>query len=72
MTATEPATADSPPRAVVAALVTHNRHDVLQETLDAVLAQTRPPDSVLVVDNGSVRWHCGATCAKTNESAVCR
>ncbi len=53
MTATEPATADSPPRAVAAVLVTHNRHDVLQETLDVVLAQTRPPDSVLVVDNGS-------------------
>jgi GT2 family glycosyltransferase len=38
---------------VVAALVTHNRRDVLRQTLAAVLAQDRPPDGVLVVDNAS-------------------
>ena len=53
MTAIRPSTAGSPPRAVAALLVTHNRHEVLQETLDAIFAQTRPPDSVLVVDNAS-------------------
>jgi GT2 family glycosyltransferase len=38
---------------VVAALVTHNRRDVLRGTLAAVAGQTRPPDEVLVVDNAS-------------------
>ena len=38
---------------VCAVVVTHNRHDVLIDTLACVLAQTRPPDRVLVVDNAS-------------------
>jgi rhamnopyranosyl-N-acetylglucosaminyl-diphospho-decaprenol beta-1,3/1,4-galactofuranosyltransferase len=38
---------------VVAALVTHNRREILRDTLDAVLAQSRPPDEVVVVDNAS-------------------
>jgi rhamnopyranosyl-N-acetylglucosaminyl-diphospho-decaprenol beta-1,3/1,4-galactofuranosyltransferase len=38
---------------VVAVVVTYNRKEVLRECLEAVTAQTRPPDSVLVVDNAS-------------------
>ena len=34
-------------------LVTHNRRDLLGRTLDALAAQTRPADEVIVVDNGS-------------------
>jgi len=38
---------------VVAVVVTYNRKDLLRECLDALRAQTRPPDRVLVVDNAS-------------------
>jgi rhamnopyranosyl-N-acetylglucosaminyl-diphospho-decaprenol beta-1,3/1,4-galactofuranosyltransferase len=38
---------------VCAVVVTHNRRDLLEECLDAVLAQTRGVDHVLVVDNAS-------------------
>jgi GT2 family glycosyltransferase len=38
---------------VCAVAVTHNRCALLEECLDAVLAQTRAPDEVLVVDNAS-------------------
>ncbi len=38
---------------VVAVVVTWNRRDLLTEALQAVLAQTRPPDAVVVVDNAS-------------------
>ena len=38
---------------VCAVVVTHNRHALLVECLDAVLAQTRPVEHVLVVDNAS-------------------
>ena len=38
---------------ICAVLVTYNRRDLLAEALGAVLAQTRPPDAVLVVDNAS-------------------
>jgi rhamnopyranosyl-N-acetylglucosaminyl-diphospho-decaprenol beta-1,3/1,4-galactofuranosyltransferase len=41
-----------PPR-VVAVVVTWNRLDLLRESLAAVLAQHRPPDAVIVVDNAS-------------------
>ena len=34
-------------------LVTHNRLPLLEQTLDALAAQTLPPQEVLVVDNGS-------------------
>ncbi|HEY7280039.1 MAG TPA: glycosyltransferase [Actinomycetota bacterium] len=36
---------------VVAVVVTYRRTDLLRSSVDAVLAQTRPPDLVLVVDN---------------------
>ncbi|MGH7665082.1 MAG: glycosyltransferase family 2 protein [Gemmatimonadaceae bacterium] len=39
-------------QAVAAVVVTYNRRVVLRETLRAVLSQTRPPDEVVVVDNG--------------------
>ena len=32
---------------------THNRAGFLPETLDAILGQTRPPDEIVVVDDGS-------------------
>lgn len=38
---------------VCAVVVTHNRRDLLAESLTAVLGQTRPPDAVIVVDNVS-------------------
>jgi GT2 family glycosyltransferase len=41
------------PLRVVAALVTRDRVDLLRESLAAVMGQTRPPDRVVVVDNGS-------------------
>jgi rhamnopyranosyl-N-acetylglucosaminyl-diphospho-decaprenol beta-1,3/1,4-galactofuranosyltransferase len=46
------ATTASPPR-VVAVVVTWNRRELLLESLAAVLAQTRPADQVIVVDNAS-------------------
>lgn len=36
-----------------AVVVTYNRRDLLRECLQALLAQTRPPDRILVVDNVS-------------------
>jgi glycosyltransferase involved in cell wall biosynthesis len=38
---------------IVAVVVTYNRKELLQEALAAIRAQTRPPDSVVVVDNQS-------------------
>jgi rhamnopyranosyl-N-acetylglucosaminyl-diphospho-decaprenol beta-1,3/1,4-galactofuranosyltransferase len=38
---------------VIAVVVTYNRRDLLLESLAAVLAQTRAPDQVIVVDNAS-------------------
>src|SRR5262249_14986996 len=38
---------------VTAVVVTYNRRDLLLESLAAVLAQNRAPDSVIVVDNAS-------------------
>lgn len=38
---------------VHAVLVTHNRRELLREALNALAAQTVPPDAVLVVDNAS-------------------
>lgn len=35
-------------------VVTFNRPRILQSTLQAILAQTHPPDMVLIVDNGSL------------------
>jgi rhamnopyranosyl-N-acetylglucosaminyl-diphospho-decaprenol beta-1,3/1,4-galactofuranosyltransferase len=38
---------------VWAVVVTYNRRELLEQCLDALLAQTRPPDRILVVDNAS-------------------
>ena len=38
---------------VVAAILTRNRRDLLRQSLEAVLDQTRPADRVIVVDNES-------------------
>ena len=38
---------------VVATVLTHNRRELLSRCLDAVRAQTRPADRVIVVDNAS-------------------
>ena len=37
---------------VVAVVVTHRRPDTLRRSLDAVAAQSRPVDQIVVVDNG--------------------
>jgi glycosyltransferase involved in cell wall biosynthesis len=34
-------------------MVTHNRRELVQQTLDSLAVQTRPADEVVVVDNGS-------------------
>jgi rhamnopyranosyl-N-acetylglucosaminyl-diphospho-decaprenol beta-1,3/1,4-galactofuranosyltransferase len=44
--------APCPPR-VIAVVVTYNRRPLLLESLAAVLAQSRAPDAVIVVDNAS-------------------
>jgi GT2 family glycosyltransferase len=38
---------------VWAVVVTYNRRALLEQCLDALRAQTRPPDRILVVDNAS-------------------
>lgn len=38
---------------VWAVVVTHNRKELLRKNLEAIKAQTRPPDTVLVVNNAS-------------------
>lgn len=38
---------------IVAAIVTHNRSELLERCIDHVLAQTRPPDGLMVINNGS-------------------
>jgi rhamnopyranosyl-N-acetylglucosaminyl-diphospho-decaprenol beta-1,3/1,4-galactofuranosyltransferase len=43
----------STPHRVCAVLVTYNRLDLLRQALAAVRAQSRQPDIILVVDNGS-------------------
>lgn len=49
----EPAAPVPAPRRVSVVLVTHDRLPLVTRTLDALAAQTRPADEVLVVDNGS-------------------
>jgi len=41
-----------PPGAVVAVVVTRHRRDLLAKSLAVVAEQTRPPDHLIVVDNG--------------------
>jgi rhamnopyranosyl-N-acetylglucosaminyl-diphospho-decaprenol beta-1,3/1,4-galactofuranosyltransferase len=48
-----PAPAAGQPPRVIVVVVTYNRRDLLLEALSAVLAQTRPADAVIVVDNAS-------------------
>ena len=48
----DPVPSSGPPR-VIAVTVSYNRRDLLLEGLAATLAQTRPPDAVIVVDNAS-------------------
>ncbi|WP_412030229.1 glycosyltransferase family 2 protein [Deinococcus yunweiensis] len=43
----------APVTRVCAVVLTYNRRELLRECLDAIAAQTRPPDHVLVVDNAS-------------------
>lgn len=38
---------------ILAAIVTHNRSALLERCLDHVLAQTRPADALIVINNGS-------------------
>ena len=48
-----PASGRPDPFRVVAVVVTYNRRELLLESLAAVHAQSRPPDTVIVVDNAS-------------------
>ena len=41
------------PISVSVVIPTYNRSDLITASLDSILAQTRPPDSVIVVDDGS-------------------
>ncbi|HEX6357493.1 glycosyltransferase family 2 protein [Actinophytocola sp.] len=41
-----------PPNAVVAVVVTRHRRELLADSLKVIGAQTRPPDHLVVVDNG--------------------
>lgn len=43
----------TPSPTVCAVIVTHNRKELLRECLQALLAQTPPPDRLVVVDNAS-------------------
>jgi len=47
------ASEDTPPVDVTVVIPTYNRPDLLRETVDSVLAQTRPAREIIVVDNGS-------------------
>ncbi len=38
---------------ILAAIVTHNRSELLSRCLDYIRKQTRPPDALLVINNGS-------------------
>lgn len=38
---------------ILAAVVTHNRSHLLSRCIDCIEAQTRPPDALLVINNGS-------------------
>lgn len=38
---------------IIAVVVTHNRRKLLERCLDCLLAQSRPPEDILVVNNGS-------------------
>ncbi|MGH3301173.1 MAG: glycosyltransferase [Streptosporangiaceae bacterium] len=53
----------APPR-VIAVIVTHNRRELLLESLAAVHAQRRPPDVVTVVDNASTDGTAAAVRAR--------
>ena len=44
--------AQLPADAVVAVVVTRHRRELLADSLKMIAAQTRPPDHVIVVDNG--------------------
>jgi glycosyltransferase involved in cell wall biosynthesis len=33
-------------------IMTYNRTDILEETINTVLSQTYPPEKILIVDNG--------------------
>jgi rhamnopyranosyl-N-acetylglucosaminyl-diphospho-decaprenol beta-1,3/1,4-galactofuranosyltransferase len=52
------------PEQVCAVVVTHDRREMLRECLTALAGQTRPPDEILVVDNGS---HDGTGAMLTDE-----
>lgn len=41
------------PNTICAVVVTHNQKEQLQRCLGAILAQTRPPEAVLVINNAS-------------------
>ena len=52
-TSSETAHAEASAQRVVAVVVTYNREQLLSECLDALAAQERRPDAVVVIDNAS-------------------
>ena len=51
-------------------MVTKNRRDLLERCLDALAAQTRPADEVLVVDNGSTDGTADLLSARTTPKGL--
>jgi rhamnopyranosyl-N-acetylglucosaminyl-diphospho-decaprenol beta-1,3/1,4-galactofuranosyltransferase len=57
---------------VWAVVVTYNRRELLEQCLDALLAQTRPPDRILVVDNASTDGTVVVARARTDRRSRAR
>lgn len=55
---------------VTVVIVTRDRADILGEALDALRGQTRPPDRILVVDDGSTDATAGALDAAEGVDAI--
>ncbi len=57
---------------VCAVVVTYNRRKLLEQTLDALLAQTRPVDNIYIVNNASTDETADYLAALNNPKMSCR